>query len=325
MSAVVQPEESPRAGGRVVIGEQRADERCPSRRRNCCPDATAMTLLRLLRPPCLRHLVHPVLLQSIARHPRSTMDVNTFAIQQTADKTLHVVNHETYNAPEDLRPSTVSPNPLEQFRAWFAAAQGPVREPEAMTLCTATPGGMPSARMVLLKELDARGFVFYTNYGSRKSHEIDANARAALVFYWREVHKQVRVGGRVERVSREETAAYYKTRPLGSRLGAWASQQSSVVQDGQLESQVEDVKARFGVKGDEKDADIPVPEFWGGWRVIPEYVLALRSRPRPANSSTSEIEFWAGKPSRLHDRVRYLRGGASSEESPTWKIERLSP
>jgi pyridoxamine-phosphate oxidase len=238
-----------------------------------------MTLLRLLRTPCLRHLVHPVLLQSIARHPRSTMDVNTSAIQQTADKTLHVVNHETYNAPEDLRPSTVSPNPLEQFRAWFAAAQGPVREPEAMTLCTATPGGMPSARMVLLKELDARGFIFYTNYGSRKSHEIDANARAALVFYWREVHKQVRVGGRVERVSREETAAYYKTRPLGSRLGAWASQQSTVVQDGQLESQVEDVKARFGVKGDEKDADIPVPEFWGGWRVIPECVIAFRSYP----------------------------------------------
>jgi pyridoxamine-phosphate oxidase len=199
------------------------------------------------------------------------MDKTVPTLEESSGK-LHVVARETYNAPEDLRPTTVAPSPLDQFRVWFTAAQGVVREPEAMTICTCAPGGAPSARMVLLKELDARGFVFYTNYASRKSAELDAGGHAALCFYWREVHKQVRVTGRVEKVTREETTAYYKTRPLGSRLGAWASQQSTVVQEGDLESQLAEVKQRFGVTGEEPDADIPAPEFWGGWRVIPEYV-----------------------------------------------------
>lgn len=187
-----------------------------------------------------------------------------------SDGALHVTSREQYDAPDALSPATVAPSPLDQFRAWFAAAQGTVREPEAMSLSTATAGGVPSARMVLFKELDPRGFVFFTNYTSRKSQELLENPHAALAFYWREVHQQVRVVGRVEKVTQEETAAYFKSRPVGSQLGAWASRQSTVVGEGDVSARLDNVKARFGAGGDVDNADVPVPDFWGGWRVVPE-------------------------------------------------------
>jgi pyridoxamine-phosphate oxidase len=194
--------------------------------------------------------------------------------QSKDDGKLHVTSRETYDAPEDLRVSSVNPDPLEQFRQWFTSVQGGlVREPEAVALSTADAKGIPSVRFVLLKELDKRGFVFFTNYTSRKSKEIEENGHAAMAFYWREVHKSVRVVGRVEKVTPEETAAYYRTRPVGSRLGAWASKQSSVVEDGQVQDRLEKIKQRFNVTGEEADADVPVPDFWGGWRIVPEWVI----------------------------------------------------
>ncbi|KAG9001045.1 hypothetical protein FRB94_004938 [Tulasnella sp. JGI-2019a] len=227
---------------------------------------------------------------------------------------IRITSHNQYISTKDLSPSTVLPSPLDQFRKWFKESADPpegmpkVPEPEAMSIATATAEGVPSVRFVLLKEVDDTGFVFFTNYESRKSRELEANPKVALALYWKEVSRQVRVVGRIERVSDEASTTYYKSRPLGSRIGAWASRQSEVVGEGALEKNYAEVKRRFGV-GDEDavDANIPRPEYWGGWRVIPD-----------------EVEFWAGQPSRLHDRVRYTR------ETPTvgdveWKIERLSP
>ncbi len=192
------------------------------------------------------------------------MSTGTAIAHPSPDK-IQIVAHEQYSPPESLSPADVDPCPLAQFRSWFTAVQGAVREPEAMTVSTATAAGVPSARIVLLKQVDARGFVFYTNYTSRKSRELAENPRAALAFYWREVHKQVRVVGRVERVSREESDAYFHSRPAGSQLGAWASRQSTVVADGEVQARAEQLKERFG-------EDVPYPEFWGGWRIVPEYV-----------------------------------------------------
>jgi pyridoxamine-phosphate oxidase len=241
-----------------------------------------------------RSAAHTLLVRSLVprTHTRRFMDVN-IPSETSADGTLRVTARETYDAAADLRPTGVARSPLDQFRAWFTAAQhgGAVREPEAMALATASGAGVPSVRFVLLKELDARGFVFFTNYGSRKSAELMDTPHAALSFYWRETHQSVRVVGRIERVSHEESAAYFRTRPVGSRLGAWASRQSTVVQDGEVQQRLEGVKARFGVTGDEKDADIPVPNFWGGWRVVPECVHGLvlsytRVDVLPARSSS---------------------------------------
>jgi pyridoxamine 5'-phosphate oxidase len=199
-----------------------------------------------------------------------------------------------------LDETDVSHDPLVEFARWFAEAQeAKVPEPTAMTLATATPEGLPSARIVLLKGFDERGFVFFTDYRSRKGAELEANPRAALVFWWGELERQVRITGGVALASHEESERYFRTRPLGSRLGAWASHQSRVIPGrAALEADLKEVEARF------QDGNVPLPPHWGGYRVVPD-----------------TIEFWQGRESRLHDRIRYLREGGAKG----WRVERLSP
>jgi pyridoxamine 5'-phosphate oxidase len=193
----------------------------------------------------------------------------------------------------------LSPDPLSQFAAWFAEAEGAgVREPQAMALATATSEGAPSLRMVLLKEYDERGFVFFSNYASRKGSELAGNPRAALLFHWDPLGRQVRIEGPVERVSAPETAAYVRSRPRGSQLSALASPQSQMVADRSvLEHRVADLEERYG------EGELPLPENWGGYRLFPE-----------------AIEFWQQRSDRLHDRLRYCRGDGDG-----WSIERLAP
>ncbi|HEY3096645.1 MAG TPA: pyridoxamine 5'-phosphate oxidase [Acidimicrobiia bacterium] len=188
-------------------------------------------------------------------------------------------------------------DPIVQFRAWFdeAVAAG-VREPDAMTVATAGLAGAPSARTVSLRGLDDRGFAFYTNYRSPKARDLEENPRAALVFHWREVERQVRASGSVTRLSRDESLAYWRNRPLGSRLSALISPQSDVVTSrAELEEAYDVAAERFG-------DDPPLPDFWGGYVVTPV-----------------EVELWEGRPNRLHDRVRYRRVDGS------WRIDRLAP
>ncbi|KAF2083682.1 pyridoxamine 5'-phosphate oxidase [Saccharata proteae CBS 121410] len=200
--------------------------------------------------------------------------------------------------------SDLSDSPLTQFHSWFsAAASASIPHPETCTLSTAQlPSGRVSARMVYLKELDDRGFVVYSNWGtSRKAADIASNPQAALTFWWQGLERQVRVEGPVERLETVESQAYYDTRVRGSRIGAWASAQSSVLKGREeLEERVKEVEKRF--EGEEK---IPVPEFWGGLRVRPEMV-----------------EFWQGRESRLHDRFMYTK---EEGEASGWRVERLSP
>ncbi|BAU66942.1 pyridoxamine 5'-phosphate oxidase [Stanieria sp. NIES-3757] len=198
-----------------------------------------------------------------------------------------------------LDQSDIDPNAIAQFSVWFKqAVEAQLLEPNAMTLATATPDGKPSARIVLLKGFDERGFVFYTNYQSHKGRELTTNNWAALVFWWGELERQVRIEGRVEKVSPEESDAYFHSRPADSRLGAWASDQSQVIPTRQvLDRKLADLAEQY------QEQPIPRPPHWGGFRVIPE-----------------TIEFWQGRPNRLHDRLRY-----SLQPEGVWQIERLSP
>jgi pyridoxamine 5'-phosphate oxidase len=206
--------------------------------------------------------------------------------------------HWNLTQPTRLSERTFHLNPIQQFRRWFRAVRrAGLAEPNAMTLATSTADGHPSARMVLLKGIDERGFLFFTNYESRKGRELAANPHAALVFYWREVNRQVRVAGRVSKLPAAESDAYFATRPPGSRIAALASRQSSVIASrAVLETRFAELKAGYPNDGP------PRPINWGGYCVHPD-----------------EIEFWQQGPNRLHDRLRYrkIRGA--------WILERLSP
>jgi pyridoxamine 5'-phosphate oxidase len=198
-----------------------------------------------------------------------------------------------------LLESEMDADPIAQFESWFEQARAAkLLEANAMTLATASSDGVPSARIVLLKGLSADGFVFYTNYESQKGRELDENPRAALVFYWGGLERQVRIQGNVSRVTREESESYFQSRPQGHRLGAWASRQSTVISGRPvLEEKLHALEAEYG------DKEVPLPDYWGGYSVKPQ-----------------AIEFWQGRPNRLHDRIRYRLAGESG-----WTMERLSP
>lgn len=191
-------------------------------------------------------------------------------------------------------------DPFAQFAAWFAQARAAqLVEPNAMILATVSPGGQPSARTVLLKGFDERGFVYYSNYASQKGRDLAANPRAALLFYWGELERQVRLEGEVSRIGRDETERYFQSRPRGSQLGALASRQSTVVSDGEfLAAAFAEAEATYA------GGAVPVPDDWGGYRLAP-----------------SVFEFWQGRPNRLHDRLRYRAGAPGGG----WVIERLAP
>lgn len=203
-----------------------------------------------------------------------------------------------YRAGE-LRRGDLDANPFAQFQKWFQEAQGctAILEANAMTLATAETDGRVSARTVLLKAYDENGFVFFTNLNSLKSRQLTENPHAALLFPWLPLERQVSISGRAERVTLAETAAYFASRPFSSRIGAWVSQQSQIITSRKLlEMKFEEMRRKFAA------GEVPLPDFWGGWRIIPD-----------------TVEFWQGRTSRLHDRFLYSRIGG------IWQIDRLSP
>ncbi|MGB0744425.1 MAG: pyridoxamine 5'-phosphate oxidase [Opitutales bacterium] len=195
---------------------------------------------------------------------------------------------------EDLRPS-----PFEQFEFWFQQAlEAQLEEPNAMCLATVSADGRPSTRIVLLKDFSCKGLTFYTNYESRKAKELEASGRAAANFLWLPLQRQVNVTGRVERVSRADSLKYFLSRPFGSQLGAWSSPQSTVITSRSLlETKLEQMKRKFS------EGKVPLPDHWGGYRIVPDY-----------------FEFWQGRQNRLHDRFSYSLG-----EDETWTVKRLAP
>ena len=212
------------------------------------------------------------------------------------DSEIHHLRRDYQREPLDA--ASFKADPLAQFREWFEEARSAgILEPNAMTLGTAHSSGRVSCRTVLLKGIDERGFVFFTNYGSRKAHQMTANPQAALLFPWITLERQVEVAGQVEKISEAESLEYFLSRPFGSRIGAWVSEQSSVIPSRDvLVAKFEELKKQFA------DGNVPKPEGWGGYRVVPE-----------------TIEFWQGGVDRLHDRLLYTRMDAG------WKISRLSP
>jgi pyridoxamine 5'-phosphate oxidase len=209
-----------------------------------------------------------------------------------------IVNLRKEYSLQTLDESSVDPDPFVQFERWFQETMNAqLPEPNAVVLATVSADGRPSARVVLLKGFDHRGFVFFTNYESRKGTELQNNPHAALLFYWAELERQVRIEGEAEKASTEESEEYFRSRPTDSQLGAWASRQSSVLPNrSAIEQAVAGLKARF------RNQNVPRPHFWGGFRLHPQM-----------------IEFWQGRPNRLHDRLRYARADGA------WRIERLSP
>jgi pyridoxamine 5'-phosphate oxidase len=203
------------------------------------------------------------------------------------------------HASKGLRRSDLDPNPIKQFGNWFTAAiEAGIRDVNAMSLATAGPDARPSVRIVLLKSFDQDGFVFFTNYESEKGKQLEANPYAALAFYWIELDRQIRISGKVEKTSRKESLTYFRSRPIGSQLSAWASRQSEVL-DGRrvLDARMAEMTERFAGK------TVPLPPHWGGYRLKPDM-----------------MEFWQGRSNRLHDRFRYSRQADGS-----WHIDRLSP
>ena len=199
---------------------------------------------------------------------------------------------------EPLSEAHCDPDPMQQFARWFEQVRELEADPTAMALATTSAEGHPSVRTVLLKGADERGLIFYTNYESRKAREMEATGRASLLFFWRSLDRQVRINGRVERVSPAESDAYFETRPLDSRLSVYASRQSEVIESRTvLEDAFDRVKRTYG------DGAVPRPQWWGGYRVVPD-----------------EFEFWQGRESRLHDRLRYAKNGDGA-----WRRERLAP
>src|SRR5216110_2938269 len=203
------------------------------------------------------------------------------------------------HAAHGLRRSDLDPDPIKQFSNWFTAAiEAGIRDVNAMSLATAGRDARPSVRIVLLKSFDQDGFVFFTNYESTKGKQLEANPYAALGFYWIELDRQIRISGKMQKTSREESQAYFRSRPVGSQLGAWASRQSEII-DGRrvLDARMAEMTERF------RNKRIPLPPHWGGYRLKPEI-----------------MEFWQGRPNRLHDRFRYSR-----QTDGSWLIERLAP
>ena len=200
---------------------------------------------------------------------------------------------------ETLDKETLDTDPMEQFTAWFnQARKAGIKEPNSMILATVDPAGQPWTRTVLLKKIDARGLVFFTNFESRKASHIAANAKVSLLFLWLDLERQVSINGIAEKISTAESMAYFVSRPLGSRLGAWSSRQSSVITSRSLlEAKLEEMKRKFS------DGKVPLPSFWGGYRILPQ-----------------SFEFWQGRRSRLHDRFLY-----SKSAQDLWQLDRLQP